>query len=38
LEDLPPLPSVDIVLVTGVEPHPILDKERLSQLAELMPY
>ncbi|MDW2036338.1 LysR family transcriptional regulator, partial [Vibrio sp. 665] len=37
LEDLPPLPSVDIVLVTGVEPHPILDKECLSQLAELMP-
>ncbi|ODX31952.1 LysR family transcriptional regulator [Vibrio parahaemolyticus] len=38
LEDLPPLPSMDIVLVTGVEPHPILDKECLSQLAELMPY
>ncbi|MGR5170143.1 LysR family transcriptional regulator [Vibrio owensii] len=32
LGDMPSLPSVDIVLVTGVEPHPILDKECLAQL------
>ncbi|MFM2614214.1 LysR family transcriptional regulator [Vibrio campbellii] len=36
LNDMPSLPSVDIVLVTGVEPHPILDKECLAQLVELM--
>lgn len=36
LDDMPSLPSVDIVLVTGVEPHPILDKECLAQLVELM--
>ncbi|MGI9946181.1 LysR family transcriptional regulator [Vibrio hyugaensis] len=36
LDDMPSLPSVDIVLVTGVEPHPILDKECLTQLVELM--
>ncbi len=36
LDDMPSLPSVDIVLVTGVEPHPVLDKECLAQLVELM--
>jgi hypothetical protein len=36
LDDMPSLPSVDIVLVTGVEPHPILDKECLTQLVESM--
>ncbi|CAH1595773.1 Transcriptional regulator [Vibrio jasicida] len=36
LDDMPSLPSVDIVLVTSVEPHPILDKECLTQLVELM--
>ncbi|MGR5234077.1 LysR family transcriptional regulator [Vibrio rotiferianus] len=36
LDDMPSLPSVDIVLITGVEPHPILDKECLAQLVELM--
>ena len=36
LNDMPSLPSVDIVLVTGVEHHPILDKECLAQLVELM--
>lgn len=36
LENMPPLPAVDIVLVTGVEPHPVLGKECLSQLVELM--
>lgn len=37
LDDMPPLPSVDIVLITGIEPHPVLDKECLKQLLELMP-
>ncbi|MFB9217791.1 LysR family transcriptional regulator [Vibrio sinaloensis] len=32
LNNMPPLPAVDIVLVTGIEPHPILDKECLTQL------
>ncbi|WP_041053308.1 LysR family transcriptional regulator [Vibrio owensii] len=36
LGDMPSLPSVDIVLVTGVDSHPILDKECLAQLVELM--
>lgn len=36
LDNMPSLPAVDIVLVTGVEPHPILDKECLAQLVELM--
>jgi len=35
LNNLPALPSVDIVLVSGVRPHPLLDKECLEQLVEL---
>ncbi|MDN3616262.1 LysR family transcriptional regulator [Vibrio gallaecicus] len=35
LDNMPALPSVDIVLVLGVKPHPILDKDVLDQLVEL---
>ncbi|MGF1709492.1 LysR family transcriptional regulator [Vibrio kagoshimensis] len=35
LDNMPVLPSVDIVLVLGVKPHPILDKDVLDQLVEL---
>jgi len=35
IDNLPPLPSVDIVLVSGVQSHPLMDKECLNQLAEL---
>lgn len=34
---MPLQPSVDIVLVTEAEPHPILEKEHMEQLVELMP-
>ncbi|MGL6258920.1 LysR family transcriptional regulator [Vibrio sp. WXL210] len=37
LDNMPPLPAVDIVLITSVDPHPVLDKDCLGQLAELMP-
>lgn len=37
LEHLPPLPVVDIVLITTIEPHPILDADCLAQLGDLMP-
>ncbi|MDF2153401.1 LysR family transcriptional regulator [Vibrio sp. CAU 1672] len=33
LDDMPPLPSVDIVLITGASPHPLLDKACLDELA-----
>lgn len=36
LDNMPPLPAVEIVLVTGIEPHPVLDKKCLSQLVEVM--
>ncbi|WP_070964429.1 LysR family transcriptional regulator [Vibrio sonorensis] len=35
IDSLPSLPAVDIVLITGIEPHPILDRERLSSLFEI---
>ncbi|MGF1840704.1 LysR family transcriptional regulator [Vibrio atlanticus] len=35
LEDMPPLPSVDIVLILASKHHPVLDKEVLNQLVEL---
>ncbi|MGF1846560.1 LysR family transcriptional regulator [Vibrio lentus] len=35
LEDMPPLPSVDIVLILASKYHPVLDKEVLNQLVEL---
>lgn len=35
IDNMPPLPSVDIVLVSGVQSHPLMDKECLHQLAEL---
>ncbi|BCN26253.1 LysR family transcriptional regulator [Vibrio alfacsensis] len=37
LDNMPPLPSVDIVLLTGINPHPILDRDCLTKLVELMP-
>ncbi|MGR5239110.1 LysR family transcriptional regulator [Vibrio alfacsensis] len=37
LGNMPPLPAVDIVLLTGIEPHPVLDKDCLDKLVELMP-
>ncbi len=37
LDNLPPLPIVDIVLLTAVVPHPILDAECLAQLVDLIP-
>lgn len=36
LDNMPPLPAVDIVLITSVDPHPVLDKGCLGQLAELI--
>jgi len=35
LDNMPALPAVDIVLITGVEPHPVLDKTCLDQLLNL---
>lgn len=35
LDNMPPLPAVDIVLLTGIEPHPVLDQECLTQLLEI---
>ena len=35
LDDMPPLPSVDIVLILASKHHPVLDKEVLNQLVEL---
>ncbi|WP_322805178.1 LysR family transcriptional regulator [Vibrio alfacsensis] len=37
LDNMPPLPSVDIVLLTGIDPHPVLDRDCLTTLVELMP-
>lgn len=33
LDDMPPLPVVDIVLVSGAQSHPLLDKDGLKRLA-----
>jgi DNA-binding transcriptional LysR family regulator len=35
LKDMPPLPSVDIVLLIASIHHPVLDKELINQLVEL---
>ncbi|MFA0658860.1 LysR family transcriptional regulator [Vibrio splendidus] len=35
LDDMPPLPAVDIVLILASKHHPVLDKEVLNQLVEL---
>ncbi|MGL6313246.1 LysR family transcriptional regulator [Vibrio sp. WXL103] len=32
LENMPPLPTVDIVLITSIEPHPMLDKGTLAEI------
>ncbi|KLV08251.1 LysR family transcriptional regulator [Photobacterium ganghwense] len=32
LDNMPPLPAVDIALVSGVYPHPLLDKESLERM------
>ncbi|MGR5134358.1 LysR family transcriptional regulator [Vibrio alfacsensis] len=37
LDNMPPLPTVDIVLLTGIEPHPVLDRQCLAKLVELIP-
>lgn len=36
LDNMPPLPAVEIVLLTGIESHSVLDKECLSRLVELL--
>ncbi|KOO15136.1 LysR family transcriptional regulator [Vibrio xuii] len=35
LDNMPVLPAVDIVLITTIDPHPILDKRCLAQLLNL---
>lgn len=37
LENMPPLPAVDIVLIRSIKSHPVLDKECLAQLLDEMP-
>ena len=36
LDKMPTLPTVDIVLITGITSHPLLDKECLEQLQTLV--
>ncbi|MGL6313643.1 LysR family transcriptional regulator [Vibrio sp. WXL103] len=36
LDNMPPLPAVDIVLITSIKPHPVLDRDCLGQLAQMM--
>ncbi len=35
LANMPPLPAVDIVLLTGIEAHPLLNKTSLATLSQL---
>ncbi|CAM2941135.1 LysR family transcriptional regulator [Vibrio mytili] len=37
LDNMPSLPAVDIVLITGIEPHPVLDTESIGKWFEAMP-
>ncbi len=34
LDNMPPLPAVDIVFITSIESHPVLDKDCLARLLE----
>ncbi|MGX9417547.1 LysR family transcriptional regulator [Vibrio sp. RC27] len=36
LDNMPPLPVVDIVLITGAQSHPLLDKESLDHLTRFV--
>ncbi|USD67428.1 LysR family transcriptional regulator [Vibrio sp. SCSIO 43136] len=36
LEQMPPLPSVDIVLIVGARSHPLLDKNSMAELGRVM--